>query len=237
MKRKVMVICKNCKEEKIHYAKKLCRSCYVKQKLKVKKICKNCGKLKTLYAKELCEICYAKQKPKVVCKKCDKLKQLHAKGMCKNCYMLCYTHEKGLNKSMSENKSCAMYLGVIINEQLLSKVFKDVKQRPYGNPGYDFICNKEMKVDAKSSVIRTRGKCKTNSWHFQINKNSIADYFFCVAYDNRKNLNLLYMWLIPGKDVNGKTGIQISESKLHKWSQYEQPIDKALLCCNKMKEM
>lgn len=182
-------------------------------------VCKKCRKIKPHQAFGLCYSCYIKQhpsKPKmIVCQECGKLKLLHAKGLCHSCYMTYYNHEKGITKSMSKNKSCASYLGVFINEQLLFKIFKNVKQMPTHNPGFDFTCNKGKKVDAKSSVTKII-KHRASFWSFSIKKNKIADYFFCVAYTDRKNPEPIHMWLIPGEDVNNKTSITISESRLHK---------------------
>lgn len=228
---KNMIICKECGLEKPHNAFGLCITCYHKQRPKI--ICKECGRLMPHAAFELCQTCYSKQNL-ITCKSCGKLKKHHTKGLCQTCYR----HEKGFNKSMSENKSCALYLGVVIAEKVLSKVFKDVKQMPPNNKGYDFKCKKGMCVDVKSSVLHKDKKYINyqGHWLFRVRKNKIADYFLCIAFDNRKDLNPLHIWLIPGKEINNKTGIGISKSKLHKWSQYEQPIDKTLICCDKMRK-
>lgn len=76
-----------------------------------------------------------------------------------------------LNKIPS-NKNCALYLGGIA-EHLLIKMFKEVKVMSFGNHGFDFICNQNFKIDAKSSATGHNGY-----WRFNINKNSIADYFY-----------------------------------------------------------
>ena len=73
-------------------------------------------------------------------------------------------------------------------------------------------------------------------WFFSINKNQIADYFLCIAFDNRDDLNPEYLWLIPGSDVNDKSGISIAESTIDKWSKYElDKLDDIISCCNNMK--
>jgi len=132
---------------------------------------------------------------------------------------------------MNENKKCPAYLGVYITEQLLRQYFNDVEMMPYGHPGYDIICNNGMKIDVKSScVIKNR-----NDWTFHINRNTIADYFCCVAFDNRKDLNILHIWLIPGHVLNHQTSAGISPSTLGKWAEYEKPIDEAIIYCNEMK--
>ena len=131
---------------------------------------------------------------------------------------------------MSKNKECSSYFGVHINERLLKHCFNDVEVMPYGNKGYDFICNKGMKVDSKSSCLTKKG-----GWSFNIRRNTIADYFLLVAYDNRKDLNPVHIWLLPGDKVNHLTGVSISISNIHKWDEYEQDIDELISCCDTMK--
>ena len=136
---------------------------------------------------------------------------------------------------MKENKECASYLGVYIAERVLSKVFKDVQVMPYGNPGYDFICNKNKLIDSKSSC-RLRHYTASDRWSFQIARNTIADYFILIAFDNRDNLAPLYIWMIPGHIINNQTSVSISETKIYKWDEYRLDIDKVVACCDTMKD-
>ena len=133
--------------------------------------------------------------------------------------------------NMVVNKNCAQYLGCYIAEQLLAKVFKNVKRMPHGNNGYDIICNNGYKIDIKSSATGYKGY-----WNFNISRNEIADYFLCVSFEDRNNLKPTHLWLIPGDIINHLMGLTISKSTTYKWSKYEQPLDKVLLCCNSMKE-
>lgn len=132
---------------------------------------------------------------------------------------------------MSENRDCALFLGVCVAERVLANVFKDVMMMPNCNPGYDFICNKDKKIDVKSAC-RNKSEKWSDSWAFHIGKNAIADYFLLLAFDNRDNLVPEHLWLIPGRDINDHMGTGISESRLDKWAQYEKPIDEVLTCCN-----
>ena len=141
------------------------------------------------------------------------------------------THRKNGHLPMSENKECNLYLGVHIGEPVLSKLFKKVVRMPFGNPGYDIICNNDKKIDVKISCIRKTG----NYWSFNIKHNMIADYFLCAAFDNREDLNLLYIWLIPGHVLNHLSGASISESTLYKWDAYRQDPTKAIAYCDSMK--
>ena len=137
--------------------------------------------------------------------------------------------------TMKENKMCSSFLGVYIAEKVLSDAFENVEHMPYGNPGYDFICGCGYLVDGKSSCTRTR-KGGYHFWHFHIKKNTTADYFILLAFDNRESLSPLYLWMIPGHIVNNNDTVSISESTLHKWDSYKLDIDKVVSCCNEMKE-
>ena len=104
---------------------------------------------------------------------------------------------------------------------------------PYGNPGFDFLCGLGFKIEVKSSCLR-----KNNSiWTFNIRGNKIADYFLLLAFNNRKELDPLHVWLIPGKILNEKLnfGISNKENSIKKWHQYERELDKIIACCATMK--
>ena len=129
-----------------------------------------------------------------ICKSCGTYKHYHARGLCRRCYNTKYrdTHKEDIKeylvanhdsilelqrklryahgcKPASENRQCPAFLGVHVAEQVLSKVFKDVKKMPYGHKGFDFICNKGKKIDVKSSCMRASG----SNWAFDIRKNKI----------------------------------------------------------------
>jgi len=131
---------------------------------------------------------------------------------------------------MSKNKECTLYYGVHINERLLKLYFNDVEVMPMHHPDYDFICKNDWKIDGKSSFTGDKGR-----WQFNIKRNTITDYFFCVAYDNRKDMNILRIWILPGKKFNHLAMATISKSTIDKWAEYEQPLDKVIKCCDSMK--
>ena len=133
-------------------------------------------------------------------------------------------------RQFNENKGCSLYLGVHIAEQALSLAFKDVVKMPYGNPGYDFICNHGKKIDVKSSCLR-EGERNAKGWNFTINYNHIADYFLCLAFDNREDLTPLHVWLIPGSKLGSLSGTSISPTTIHKWDEYRIDITKISNCC------
>lgn len=161
---------------------------------------------------------------------------------CKNTISNKGRYRRGERGKMYKNKNCSDYLGVVIAERLLSKVFKNVEKMPHKYPGYDFICNRGYKVDVKSTVVRSyvsHGKNICKIINFCIKKNKIPDYFLCVAFDNREDLNPLYCWLIPGEDVNDKSTIGISpnnKKKLLKWKMYEVDLGNITDCCNTLRD-
>ena len=121
---------------------------------------------------------------------------------------------------MSENKECSCYLGMVVAERLFGHLFKDVVRMPWNNSGYDFICNRDKKIDVKSACI-THSRKKYPCWQFHINKNKIADYFLLLAFDNRDDLEPQYQWLIPGRVLNHiKSHTTISPSTIDKWDEY-----------------
>lgn len=141
-----------------------------------------------------------------------------------------YTRKKGY-QSLNKNKKCTLFLGVHVAERVLSHVFKDVERMPNCNRGYDFVCNRGKKIDVKSSCRR-----KNNAWAFHINKNRIADYFLCIAFDNREDLTPLHVWLIPGEVVNHLISAGISSGTLSKWNDYLLDISKVVTCCDTLRD-
>ena len=168
----------------------------------------------------ICKGCYGKQRSSWRYNNPDKIKAQNARSRLKRGGM-----------PMSENKKCAAYLGVHVAERVLRHLFNDVEVMPYGNPGYDIICNMGKKIDVKGGCILKNN----NGWTFRIAHNVIADYFICVAFDNREDLNPLHIWMLPGEKFNHLTGASISQSTIHKWDEYKQDIDKIIACCDILK--
>lgn len=120
------------------------------------------------------------------------------------------------NGPMEENKNCAGYLGIYIAENMIN-IGKHMKN---GNIGYDILDENANKLDVKSGCLRIRSN-HNPSWEFHIEKNTIADYFICIGFNDRKNLNPLHIWKIPGDCINDKRCLSISVTTLDKWSAYE----------------
>lgn len=146
--------------------------------------------------------------------------------------------EKQGSISLYKNKSCSSYLGVAVNERLIKHLFPDAEMMSMHNPGYDFICNKNKKGDAKGSTthIMQNKNSSTEFWSFCIRKNKIADFFLCIAYDSIFDLNPIHIWMLPREEANNQLSIQISVTTLHKWDQWKMDIDKAQSCCTAIKE-
>lgn len=139
-------------------------------------------------------------------------------------------------KPMNENRNCAVFLGIYVSENVLSQVFENVEKQPYGNKGYDFVCNHGKKIDVKSACLTAPKHTNyTNRWVFRLNKNKIADFFLCLAFDNREDLNPLHIWLLPSHLFNHLTVIAISDRSIDKWSEYSIPIDDIVSICNNLK--
>lgn len=143
-------------------------------------------------------------------------------------------HQRTYVPTGGENRDCGVFLGVHVAERVLSKVFKGVERMPYHNRGFDFICSRGKKIDVKSATYSTRNG--SVRWQFYIRKNTIADFFLCIAFDNRDELTPLHMWLLPGDVVNDKSKASITNTALDKWDEYRIPIDKTVECCNEMKQ-
>ncbi len=139
-----------------------------------------------------------------------------------------WKHRTGRARPMSEAKDCTLYLGVCIAETALSKFFDNIVRMPHENPGFDFLCGRGYKIDCKSSCINIRKPPRAPCWQFSIKRNKIADYFLCLALDNRENLIPQHVWLIPGHVVNDHKGLSIVNhpTSLEKWSLYEHPTDR-----------
>lgn len=153
--------------------------------------------------------------------------------LCGNAANREYHHQTGCNRPMEEAKESSAYLGVHVAERALSIFFDHIERMPYGNPGYDFICGKGFKIDVKSSC-KYLDNTVNGYWQFTTKCNSVADYFLCLAFDDRNGLNPMHVWLIPSDLVSNKRAVYIwdSERSLLKWRKYERPLDKVVVGCN-----
>jgi len=141
-------------------------------------------------------------------------------------------HNRKMGKiSMHENKDCSQYLGIHITEAVVDMSFVDAVRMPNNNHGYDLVCRIGAKIEIKGACLN-----KAGGWHFNIGRNNIAEYFMLVAYDDRKNLNIMHAWFIPGEALSHLKSATIRPGTVGKWSDYEQDPDNMMACCNVMKE-
>jgi hypothetical protein len=169
-----------------------------------------------------------------ICTTCREYREHYAKGQCKNCYYRKYHREYRRAHKKPPNTESPCYLGCNIAERILSKVFNNVEVMEPNNPGYDFICNKGKKIDVKSRC-RGRSPRNHNRWSFNLNKNTIADFFLCIAFDDRKSLTPLYLWLIPSNEVKGQKRLSIRENTIHRLDKFKLDISKTLQCCDEIR--
>jgi hypothetical protein len=110
---------------------------------------------------------------------------------------------------------------------------------PNNTPGFDFICGRGFKIDCKSACKRHNGGSITAGWFFGIKRNTVADYFVCLAFDNRTSLTPVHVWLIPGKLVNHLASLTIMENikMIEKWREFERPADQVRACCEQLKSI
>lgn len=143
----------------------------------------------------------------------------------------------GRHRHMNENRNCSSFLGVYVAEQVLGDLFERVERAPYGNPGWDFKCGKGKLIDCKSGCLIHRER-RSPSWEFNIKNNIISDYYLCIGFDDRKNLNPLHVWVIPGDLVNHLTSLGFAncDRSLSKWKQFEKPINNVIAGCQRMKK-
>lgn len=148
----------------------------------------------------------------------------------------------GLNLPSDKNKKCSLFLGVVVAEKLLSKIFHNVQRMPNCNPGYDFICAHGYKIDVKSSCLLTVNGY--SHWTFHIGYNEGADYFLMIGFDRRTDLRPQHIWLIKGNEpiitrqkelhLNDRYRLTIPASSvgISRFLKYER-IDK-LVCAAEM---
>ena len=122
-----------------------------------------------------------------------------------------FRKSRGYSGRSKTNKSCATWLGDR-TEMILMNMFNHVEKMPINNPGYDFKCGQGYMVDAKSGcLVKNR-----YSWSFDIRRNTTPDFFLCLGFDNRQDLNPLHVWMIPGHVLNHLKSASISKSTLDK---------------------
>jgi ribosomal protein S27AE len=155
---------------------------------------------------------------------------------CKNRRVTECGHKSGRWRSMADAKDSAQYLGIHVAERVLSGFFDHITRMPLNNPGFDFVCGKGFKIDVKSSCLRLSSGAPS-FWGFNIRQNVDADYFLCLAFNDRESLEPQHVWFFPGEVINQQSGLRISNNShsIAKWSKYERPLDRILSCCETLR--
>lgn len=120
-------------------------------------------------------------------------------------YLREWRHSNGIQLPMDVNTDCAHYLGTLVAEiqygrVILPEMFGGIEQEmPYGNPSYDFLVKGNIKVDIKSCCLREmKGWI---GWEPHVRFNNVTDYFVILAFDDRDNLNLIFIWSIGKNEI------------------------------------
>lgn len=153
-----------------------------------------------------------------------------------------YNHKKGKNGKMSYCKECTIKkTGKYAQEhreegkeyhRKYNQEHRDEAREKAGQISMyeNKSCSKYLGIVIAERLIRHLFK------DVKINRNTIADFFICVAFDNREDLNPLHIWMIPGSELNQKGKTSISLSRIHKWDKWKRDINDAQLCCAELKE-
>lgn len=151
-----------------------------------------------------------------------------------NIYRNKLNHCNGVCQPIGKNKNCPTYTNVCVSKKVIAHIFPNTKQIHGNNHGYGVLCVDGTKVSVKTSCREINGK--TFRWRFAIRKNHITDYFLLVALDNREDMNIEHVWIVPGDKVNMFVGTSITTSNLQKWDDYRIDMDRIDSCCNVLKE-
>lgn len=146
-------------------------------------------------------------------------------------------YRRGKSIPLGRNRGCASFLGVYVAERVLGGYFDNLVRMPYCNVGYDYVCGKGFKIDVKSSCLHKDEIRKSGRWEFGIHRNQMADYFLCLAFDNRESLNPMHVWLFPRHVGGGKHLIAIGNTarSIKKYKAFERPVENVLIACETMR--
>lgn len=133
-------------------------------------------------------------------------------------------YNNGTRSPPSENEYCSDFLGKYIGEELFKQFLEKVMfefvnkiGKGSGDKGIDFLCTYPMQgfIDIynhlklemdKEYRIQLKIRCLTYRdkriyWNFRIDYNKNADLFILCGFDNRKELNILHIWIFKKDDI------------------------------------
>lgn len=147
---------------------------------------------------------------------------------------------------MSENEYCSDYFGIHIAERYISSLFEDPIRMPVKNPGFDWICKNGKKIQNKARCLKYDNRNDSVGWSFKIDYNDNTDYFTLSGWDDRNDLEPIFILLIHKNDiVRGKEfwnretfWITNKPEHLLEFKKYEltDKLEKLRECCDKFKE-
>jgi len=149
---------------------------------------------------------------------------------------------KGISSPASENEDCNTYFGIYIAENYVMKTFEDPIKAPPNNPGFDWLCKNGKKIEHKAACL-IFDKYGNSKFHFPIEYNNIADYFILSGWNNREDLEPMYIWMyykddiVRGRKFWRRDSFPITNKPkyLEKLKEYEikDKLDKLKELCNR----
>ena len=79
------------------------------------------------------------------------------------------------------------------------QTFENATRMPYGNPRFDWTCQKGDKIENKCRCLYYSIQNDWLGWTFGIRYNRIADWFILSALDDRDSLRPLHVWAFHKK--------------------------------------
>ena|GEM_PF-6068123 len=151
--------------------------------------------------------------PLNVCRDCKKLKEV------------IWRWKTGRSGSMLTNAECGLYIWEHA-KRIVLHLFPDAQEMPHLNSGYNFICRNGKKIAVRAGRILSGHASPT--WCFHTERNSIADYVACFAYEDMLlPLKLVHFWIVPHSVFGGKKRVTMTGSTrgLEKWVRFERTAE------------
>lgn len=108
-----------------------------------------------------------------------------------------WRYKTGRQTPAEDSPECSLYFGIYIAENYIIRTFDNPIKMPPGNPGFDWICNKGLKIESKARCLRL----DRNQFTFTIDWNNIADWFIFSGWNNRESLKPLFILAFHKNDI------------------------------------
>jgi hypothetical protein len=117
--------------------------------------------------------------------------------------------------SYDKKLDCTRYLGSFIEERIMKAVFEDAEKNPIpigglGSGLWDWKLKNGKLIRYVASCLHYNIKTDSDigkeydweGWQWAILRNNVPDFFLLMGYgDSRIDLDVVSMWIVPGKDV------------------------------------